>query len=70
VKTYEQWLRRFLRFHRMRHPREVDSAEVNGSTLNQALGALLFRYRELLEQELELGGLSGLGRAKGYGGAQ
>ncbi|MFN9645549.1 MAG: phage integrase N-terminal SAM-like domain-containing protein [Cyanobacteriota bacterium] len=24
----EQWLRRFLRFHRPRHPREMGSAEV------------------------------------------
>ena len=29
VKTYEQWLRRFLRFHGMRHPREMGSTEVN-----------------------------------------
>ena len=29
MKTYEQWLRRFLRFHLMRHPREMGSAEVN-----------------------------------------
>jgi site-specific recombinase XerD len=29
MKTYEQWLRRFLRFHGMRHPREMGSAEVN-----------------------------------------
>ncbi|MFM7314146.1 MAG: integron integrase [Cyanobium sp.] len=67
VKTYEQWLRRFLRFHRMRHPRQMGSAEVNAflthlaveeqvspSTQNQALAALLFLYRELLERELEL----------------
>ncbi len=53
VKTYEQWLRRFLRFHGMRHPREMGSAEVNASTQNQALSALLFLYRELLEQDLE-----------------
>ena len=25
VKTYEQWLRRFLRFHHLRHPREIGS---------------------------------------------
>ena len=25
VKTYEQWLRRFLRFHHLRHPREMGS---------------------------------------------
>jgi hypothetical protein len=23
VQTYERWIRRFLRFHRMRHPREM-----------------------------------------------
>jgi integron integrase len=56
VKTYEQWLRRFLRFHGLRHPREMGSAEVNAflahlavdlqvsaSTQNQALAALLER---------------------------
>ena len=29
VKTYEQWLRRYLRFHNMRHPREMGNVEVN-----------------------------------------
>jgi site-specific recombinase XerD len=66
VKTYEQWLRRFLRFHQLRHPREMGSAEVNAflthlavegqvsaSTQNQALAALLFLYRVLLERDLE-----------------
>jgi integron integrase len=70
VKTYEQWLRRFLRFHGMRHPREMGSTEVNAflshlavneqvsaSTQNQALAALLFLYRNLLERELELDGV-------------
>jgi integrase len=57
VKTYEQWLRRFLRFHGMRHPREMGSAEVNTSTQNQALSALLFLYRELLERDLDLEGV-------------
>lgn len=67
VKTYEQWLRRFLRFHRLRHPRAMGSAEVNAflshlaveeqvsaSTQNQALAALLFLFRDLLERDLEL----------------
>lgn len=70
VKTYEQWLRRFLRLHGMRHPREMGSTEVNAflshlavneqvsaSTQNQALAALLFLYRNLLERELELDGV-------------
>jgi integron integrase len=51
----------------LRHPREMGSAEVNAflsylaveeqvsaSTQNQALAALLFLYRDLLGQELEL----------------
>ena len=67
VDTYEQWLRRFLRFHHLRHPREMGSAEVNAfhthlavedqvsaSTQNEALSALLFLYRELLERDLDL----------------
>lgn len=70
VKAYEQWLRRFLRFHQLRHPREMGSDEVNAflthlavkeqvsaSTQNQALAALLFLYRDLLERELELEGV-------------
>jgi len=70
VKTYEQWLRRFLRFHQLRHPREMGSTEVkaflshlavqeqvSASTQNQALAALLFLYRELLERDLELEGV-------------
>jgi integron integrase len=70
IKTYEQWLRRFLRFHKKRHPREMGSAEVNAylshlavdlkvsaSTQNQALAALLFLYRELLERDLTLEGV-------------
>jgi len=70
VTTYEQWLRRFLRFHGLRHPRQMGSAEVNAflshlavdlqvspSTQNQALAALLFLYRELLDRDLELDGV-------------
>lgn len=70
VKSYEQWLRRFLRFHKPRHPREMGSVDVNAfltylavelqvsaSTQNQALAALLFLYRELLERDLDLEGI-------------
>lgn len=70
MATYEQWLRRFLRFHHRRHPREMGSEEVNAflthlavdlqvsaSTQNQALSALLFLYRELLERDLDLEGV-------------
>jgi integron integrase len=70
VKSYEQWLRRFIRFHKPRHPREMGSVDVNAfltylavelqvsaSTQNQALAALLFLYRELLERDLDLEGV-------------
>ena len=70
VKAYDQWLRRFLRFHSLQHPRAMGSPEVNAflthlaveeqvsaSTQNQALAALLFLYRDLLERDLELEGV-------------
>lgn len=70
IDTYEHWLRRFLRFHKLRHPREMGSEEVNAflthlavdldvsaSTQNQALSALVFLFRELLERDLALEGV-------------
>ena len=64
-KAYLGWVRRFIRFHRRRHPREMGGAEVtaflshlatarevSASTQNQALQALLFLYREVLQTEL------------------
>ena len=64
IQTYERWLRRYLRFHKMRHPREMGSVEINAflshlavseqvsaSTQNQALAALLFLYRQVLETD-------------------
>ncbi len=60
------WIRRFIIFHGKRHPRGMGKAEVEAflthlavqrgvaaSTQNQALAAILFLYREVLEQELE-----------------
>ena len=38
-------------------PPEMGSAEVNASTQNQALSALLFLYRVLLERDLDLEGV-------------
>jgi site-specific recombinase XerD len=59
--TYEQWVRRFLRFHGLRPPREMGQAEINAflthlaveegvsaSSQTQALSALLFLYRHVL----------------------
>ncbi|MFN7896166.1 MAG: phage integrase N-terminal SAM-like domain-containing protein [Cyanobacteriota bacterium] len=49
MKTYEQWLRRYLRFHGLRHPREMGSAEVNAF-----LTHLVSRPRNLRAKALEL----------------
>ena len=63
--TYLRWVRRFIRFHGMRHPAEMGSAEVSAfltslavggrvsaSTQNQALAALLFLYGEVLGHQV------------------
>ena len=65
-KAYVDWIRRFILFHGKRHPREMGKREVSdflthlavekqvaSSTQNQALSALLFLYRHVLEQQLE-----------------
>jgi integron integrase len=64
-KSYVGWTRRYILFHDKRHPSEMGAAEITqfltwlaverhvaASTQNQALGALLFLYREVLEQDL------------------
>jgi len=74
-KTYIRWTRRFVLFHRKRHPRDMGVAEVNAflthlavesqvsaSTQNQALSALFFLYGTVLERPLGL--LEGVVRAK------
>ena len=64
-KTYVHWIKRFILFHGKRHPRDMGAAEVeaylthlavkrkvSSSTQNQALSAILFLYRQVLEIEL------------------
>lgn len=64
-KTYVQWTKRFILFHQKRHPSEMGKDEVeaflahlavdknvSASTQNQALSALLFLYRDVLDQPL------------------
>lgn len=64
-QQYVQWVRRFILFHDKRHPVEMGAAEVEAflthlavegkvaaATQNQALSALLFLYREVLEINL------------------
>jgi integron integrase len=63
--AYINWIRRFILFHRKRHPAEMAEQEVNqflthlalnekvsASTQNQALSALLFLYRHVLDRQL------------------
>jgi len=64
-KAYVFWTRRFVRFNRMQHPRDLGApeverflthlaidAKVSASTQNQALAAILFLYRDVLEIKL------------------
>ncbi len=63
--AYLHWIRRFVRFHGLRHPRDLGAAEVTAflthlavdercaaATQNQALAALLFLYRRALGIDL------------------
>jgi integron integrase len=64
-KVYLYWVRFFIRWHGLRHPRDMGAPEVEAfltmlaterkvstSTHNQALSALLFLYREVLGVQL------------------
>jgi integron integrase len=64
-QAYVYWVRAFVRFHRLKHPREMGGTEVTAflswltthrqvsvSTHQQALSALLFLYRAVLGQDL------------------
>jgi integron integrase len=74
-RAYTDWVRRFIGYHRMRHPDVMGPSEVGqflthlavkknvaASTQNQALNALLFFYREVLSREL--GKVQGVVRAR------
>lgn len=74
-QTYIQWIRRFILFHGKRHPLQMGPAEVetflthlavkgqvSASTQNQALNAIVFLYRQVLQREL--GWLENVERAK------
>ena len=64
-KAYVYWIRFYVRWHGLKHPRDMGAAEVqaflmmlaaqrgvSSSTHNQALSALLFLYREVLAIDL------------------
>lgn len=65
-KAYLTWYEKYVRFHKLRHPKEMGEAEieqflthlavnenVSSSTQNQAFNAILFLYRDVLGIELK-----------------
>jgi len=74
-KTYWYWIRYFIRFHKLKHPLTMAEQDVSAfltwlaterdvaaATQNQALNALVFLYRHVLERPL--GEIDGITRAK------
>jgi site-specific recombinase XerD len=74
-QAYVHWIRRYIFFHKVRHPAEMGKPELNAflshlavrervsaSTQTQALSALVFLYRHVLERDIGL--LEGVVRAK------
>ncbi|MFH0343894.1 MAG: integron integrase [Chromatiales bacterium] len=74
-QAYVDWIKRFVLFHRKRHPETMGNREISefishlathrkvaASTQNQALSALVFLYQEVLGREI--GWLDDLERAK------
>lgn len=76
--SYCTWVKRFILFHKVRHPGEMGEKEINeflsrlaiegkvsASTQNQALSAILFLYRRVLRREIgDLGEVIRARRAK------
>ena len=65
-ENYIQWIKRFIFFHNKRHPKDMGEKEirsflthlavdkhVSASTQNQALSAILFLYKRVLELDLD-----------------
>lgn len=76
-QAYSQWIIRFIKFHRLCHPLELNEEDVvaflnwlaidqnvAASTQNQALCAIVFLYNEVLNRPLNR--LNQLKRAKEY----
>ena len=60
-KAYVSWVLKFIRFHNLRHPRDMGEIEIEqflthlaveknvaASTQNQAFNAILFLYKQVL----------------------
>jgi integron integrase len=66
-QTYTDWIKRYIIFHKKRHPKDMGENEIRAfiahltterkvaaSTSNQALSAILFLYRIVLQVEIKL----------------
>jgi integron integrase len=64
-QNYVQWVKRFILFHHKRHPAEMGAKEINeyltylavranvaAATQNQALNAIIFFYREIINRDI------------------
>jgi len=64
--AYINWIRRFIRFHNLKHPRQMGRAEIEAflthlavdkhvaaATQNQALNAIVFLYKHVLDMPLD-----------------
>ena len=74
-EAYVQWIKRFILFHGKRHPKDMGKTEISAyisylathgkvasSTQNQALNAIIFLYKQVLN--MEIGDLCQMERAK------
>lgn len=74
-QAYTDWIKRFILFHDKRHPKDMGEIEISqyisylavkrnvaASTQNQALNAIVFLYKQVLEREL--GDFGSMERAK------
>jgi integron integrase len=66
-QAYSNWIKQYIIFHDKKHPQDMGAVEIEAflthlvvdrnvaaSTQNQALSAILFLYREVLNQPLEI----------------
>jgi integron integrase len=66
-QTYREWIKRYILFHKKRHPKEMGAEEIqqfltylatekniSASTQNQALSAILFLYRNVLLKPIDI----------------
>lgn len=64
-EAYRGWIKRFILFHHKRHPKEMGEVEINqflsylaekknvsASTQNQALSAIIFLYKHVLNRDI------------------